>query len=98
VHQANALATGGLTPDRTLLLRAPSAVRAERMGARDERPDRFEQAGDAMFARAEARYDALLADEPTRVRAIDATGDAEAVAERAWAATADLLEPAPAGG
>ncbi|MEH3053087.1 MAG: dTMP kinase [Patulibacter minatonensis] len=97
VHQANALATGGLVPDRTLLLRAPSAVRAERMGTRGERPDRFEQAGEAMFARAGARYDALLTEDPARVRAVDATGDVRVVVDRAWAATADLLEPATAG-
>jgi dTMP kinase len=95
---ANALATDGLLPDRTLLLRATPQVRESRMDDRGEAADRLEQAGAAMFARTEARYDALLGEEPERVRAVDASGSPDDVAQLAWAATADLLTPATAGG
>jgi dTMP kinase len=88
---ANAIATAGLSPDRTLLLRAAPAVRAARMDVRGEAADRLEQAGAAMFARTEARYDALLREEPGRVRAVDASGAPDDVAALAWAATTDLL-------
>lgn len=92
---ANALATAGLLPDRTLLLRAAPAVRAARMDDRGEAADRLEQAGAEMFARTEARYDALLGEEPERVRAVDASGTPAEVAELAWSATVDLLTAAP---
>ena len=98
VGAANGIATAGLLPDRTLLLRAPAGVRAARMDDRGEAADRLEQAGAAMFARTEARYEQLLAEAPERVRAVDASGAPDAVVELAWAATADLLEPAAAGG
>lgn len=94
---ANAIATGGLLPDRTLLLRAAPEVRAARMGHRGEAADRMEQAGAAMFARTEARYDALLREEPGRVRAVDASGAPDEVVALAWDATIDLLEPATTG-
>lgn len=93
---ANDLATDGLRPDRTLLLRAAPEVRAARLDGRGEAADRLERAGVEMFARTQARYDALLEEEPARVRAIDASGTPEQVADLAWAATVDLLEPAAA--
>jgi dTMP kinase len=89
---ANALATGGLLPDRTLLLQAAPDVRASRMEDRGEAADRLEQAGAAMFARTEARYIELVAEEPARVRAVDASGTPADVARLAWEATADLLQ------
>lgn len=93
---ANDLATDGLRPDRTLLLRAAPEVRAARLDGRGEAADRLERSGVEMFARTQARYDALLEEEPARVRAIDASGTPEQVADLAWAATVDLLEPAAA--
>lgn len=92
---ANALATAGLVPDRTLLLDADDAVRAARLGGRDGERDRLEQAGAAMFARTGARYRELAAAEPQRIRVIDAAGDPDDVAGRAWDALADLLEAVP---
>lgn len=94
---ANAIATGQLMPDRTLLLRAARDVREGRMDDRGEAADRLEQAGAAMFARTEGRYDALLAEEPDRVRAVDASGAPDQVARLAWEATVDLLTPATTG-
>ncbi|MEN0014324.1 MAG: dTMP kinase [Solirubrobacteraceae bacterium] len=97
VRAAADLATAGLVPDRTLLLRAPSQVRRLRLADRGELTDRVESSGAALFARTEARYEALLTEEPARVRAIDATGDVATVTELAWQATADLLHPVASG-
>ncbi|MFT4034001.1 MAG: dTMP kinase [Patulibacter sp.] len=96
VHTVNAVATGGLLPDRTLLLHAPVEVRARRIGGRGEAPDRLERAGDELFARTQARYEQLLGEQPERVRAVDASGTPDEVAALAWAATADLLQSAVA--
>jgi dTMP kinase len=94
---ANALATDGLVPDRTLLLQADAAVRAGRLDTRGEAADRLEQAGAAMFERTGRRYDDLVAEEPGRVRAVDASDEPDAVVERAWLALTDLLPSVPAG-
>ena len=91
------LTTAGLHPDRTVLLQAPEPVRRERLLGRGDAPDRWELADPAVLARIEARYDALLAEDPERVRAVDASGTPEQVAELVWAATQDLLHPAVAG-
>lgn len=92
---ATQLATGGLLPDRTLLLTAPDDVRAARLGGRGE-PDRLEQAGAAMFARTGARYAQLAVEEPARVLPVDASGTPAEVADAAWALLADLIPAAQA--
>jgi dTMP kinase len=73
VRAINAFATGGLAPDRTLLLRADAGVRARRQSARGEEADRLELAGDDFFAAAGAAYDDLAAADPQRIRVLDAT-------------------------
>lgn len=72
VRAVNDFATGGLTPDRTLLLRADARVRAQRQKVRGEQADRLEQAGDAFFATAGAAYDDLAAADPARIAVLDA--------------------------
>jgi dTMP kinase len=72
VRAVNDFATGGLTPDRTLLLRADAGVRAERQAERGEEADRLERAGEAFFAAAAAAYDDLAAGEPDRIAVLDA--------------------------
>lgn len=91
------LTTGGLQPDLTLLLQAPEPIRRERLLGRGDAPDRWELADPEVLARIEARYDALLAEQPGRVHAVDASGTPEQVADLAWAQTQDLLHPAAAG-
>src|SRR6476661_7813626 len=73
VRAVNDFATGGLTPDRTLLLRADAGVRAERQAVRGEEADRLERAGDAFFATAGAAYDELAAADPQRIAVLDAS-------------------------
>ena len=65
-------ATGGLTPDLTLLLDLPVATGRARAAGRGE-ADRIEVEGDTFFERVRAAYRARAAAEPTRFRLIDAT-------------------------
>src|ERR1700749_1887805 len=53
----NAFGTGGLAPDRTLLLRIDPAAGRARSVRRGAPPDRLEQQPDAFFARIAAPYD-----------------------------------------
>ncbi len=90
VAQVNVFATGGLTPDRTLLLRAGGDVRAARQAARGEAPDRLEREDDAFFEAIGAAYDALAAADPGRFRVLDAAAAPDAVLTAAREALADL--------
>jgi len=94
VGAINAFGTGGLAPDRTLLLRIdPGAGRARR-GDRDGAgavPDRLEAEPDAFFAAIAAGYDALAAAEPGRVRTLDAAAPPERVLAAALRELDDLL-------
>ena len=77
IRALNAFGTGGLTPDRTLLLR----IDPERGLARiaDRAVDRLERAGGEFFARVAQTYDALAAAEPDRFTVLDATEDPDTV-------------------
>lgn len=87
----NAFGTGGLTPDRTLLLRiAPQDGRA-RLDGRGDAPDRLELAGAAFFARVADAYDELAAADPGRFRVLDAGRTPAEVLADALAALHDLL-------
>jgi dTMP kinase len=98
VRAINAFATGGLRPDRTLLLRIhPSAGRA-RLHGRALEPDRLEREDDGFFASIAAAYEVLARGEPERIRVIDASRPPEQVLNDALAALADLLPLAPTPG
>jgi len=92
VAAINAFATGGLRPDRTLLLRIDPALGRARQDGRGEAPDRLEREADDFFARIAAAYDELAAAAPERIRTLDASADAPAVLAQALAALADLLD------
>lgn len=86
------IGSGGLLPDRTLVLQLPAKEAEARAAARDAgAPDRF-GARDKVFhrrvAEAFARY---AAREPERFRVIDASGTADEVTDRLMDAIADLL-------
>ena len=87
IRTLNELATGGLAPDRTLLLRIDPAVGRARIA--DRKADRLEQAGAAFFAAVAAAYDELAAAEPDRIAVIEADRPPEQVLADAL----DALEP-----
>jgi dTMP kinase len=91
VRAINLFATGGLTPDRTLLLRISPAHGRARQHEREDEPDRLEREGEGFFALIADAYDQLAADEPGRIRVIDATRPAPQVLADSLAAVADLL-------
>jgi len=72
VRAINDFATGGLRPDRTLLLRLDPALARERTGARGEAVDRLEAEGDDFFATIARAYDELAAADPARWVVLDA--------------------------
>lgn len=63
----------GLQPDLTLIFDAPVAVAQQRLRAATSTPDRFEQEQGAFFERVRAAYLRIAAENPGRVRLIDAT-------------------------
>jgi dTMP kinase len=91
VAAINAFGTGGLTPDRTLLLRIDAAAGRTRSEQRGAPPDRLEQQPDAFFARISSAYDALARSDGERIRVIDAGRPAAAVLADALEAIADLV-------
>ena len=88
VRALNLFATGGLTPDRTLLLRIDPAAGLARAGARSE-ADRLEREQLPFFAAIADAYDALAAAEPDRFAVIDAAQDPDAVLADCLAALRD---------
>jgi dTMP kinase len=102
VRTANALATGGLVPDLTLLITLRAAERQKRAAARGA-ADRMEGAGDDFHDRVEAAFARFVSPdwqaahpECGPVTAIDGAGSEEDVFERVLAALAARW-PAPFG-
>ena len=93
VRALNAFATGGLAPDRTLLLRIDPAAGLARVGRRGEAQDRIESEREAFWLACAQAYDELAAAEPQRWAVIDAAQPPEAVLREALAQVAPLLEP-----
>jgi dTMP kinase len=91
VRAINDFATGGLTPDRTLLLRVAPTVGRARLAGRGGEPDRLEREDEVFFGAIATAYDRLAAAEPERVRVIDGSAPPEDVLAAARAALADLL-------
>ncbi|HET8592271.1 MAG TPA: dTMP kinase [Solirubrobacterales bacterium] len=71
------LATGGLWPDLTLLLRIDPDRAAARIGRRTA--DRFEEEGIELQHRVAEGYDEVARRHPDRVKVIDAEGDRDSV-------------------
>jgi dTMP kinase len=90
VRAINDFGTGGLGPDRTLLLRVDAATRARRQSARGEAPDRLEREDGAFFDAIAAAFEALAAAEPGRFRVLDAGAPPDALLDAALAAVGDL--------
>jgi dTMP kinase len=89
----NAFATGGLTPDLTLLLDVDAetglARIAQRHGANGHTPDRIEREALLFHQRLRQGFLDLAADEPSRFRVIDTRPPSAAVAAAVW----QVVEP-----
>lgn len=90
IAQLNALATGGLVPDLTLLLDLPSEQGLARVAA-SRQVDRLETEAIAFHHRLRDGYLAIARREPARFAVVDATQPPEAVQEALRAAVASRL-------
>ena len=91
----NSFATGGLVPDRTVLLEVSPEVSAKRMRAREAATntdaDRMEKAGDDFHSRLKQGFLELAAMEPERFAVILADGSVEEVEEAVWNSIQPML-------
>jgi dTMP kinase len=85
------IGSGGLLPDRTLLLCLPPIEAASRELARDGEADRFSRRGQEYHDLVRRCFDQIVEEEGDRVRAVDAHGAPELVTRRLVEAVADLL-------
>jgi dTMP kinase len=93
IARLNAFATGGLQPDRTLLLRIDPITARSRQQSRLVAPDRLEQEDQTFFESIAAAYDELAANDPRRIRVLDADDTPEHVLALAVQALSDLDSP-----
>lgn len=90
VREINAFGIAGCYPDRTLVLTATEG--SERARARDSGgSDRIGGRPDDYHRKVDAAFRIIAAEEPERVRLIDASGSPEEVTQRLLDAIADLL-------
>jgi dTMP kinase len=92
VREINEFATGGLVPDRTVLLAIDPAVAGARSRARTDPLDRLEREGDDFHERIAAAYAELASADPRRIRTVDASRPPEQVLAAALDAITDLVE------
>jgi dTMP kinase len=91
IRAINQFATGGLTPDRTLLLAIEPSEGKARSRARTGPLDRLEREHDEFFARIADAYTALAEADPARIRLIDGSASPDEVLAAALDALADLI-------
>ena len=91
VRRANAFATGGIVPDRTILLvlgnTRKSLARATGVGA----GDRMEQAGEVFHSRVNRAFLKLAKRDPKRIRIVRSSSSRKATAAAVAAELADIL-------
>ncbi len=91
IRAINRFATGGVQPDRTLLLCISLRSGRARQDTRAGDPDRLELEGEEFFARIDTAYNHLARGEPRRIVPLDAELPPDRVLSDALAAIADLL-------
>ena len=95
LKRINSFATGGLVPDKTILLNVPPEVSAARMRAREvatnTSADRMEKAGDLFHSRLKQGFLELAAAEPDRFSVIQADGGIAEVGEAVWNSIQPML-------
>jgi dTMP kinase len=92
LRRLNAEATGGLTPDLTLLLDIPTELGMQRTRARSSEADRIGEADLAFHRRVNAGFRSLAAEHGGRIQLIDASRDARSVLTDALAIVNDWLD------
>ena len=91
LRRLHEIGSGGLMPDRTLVLLLSPEEGAARAAVRDRNVgDRFARRDPAFHARVADAFAGLAASEPERVRAVDASGSIETVTARLLAAIEGL--------
>jgi dTMP kinase len=90
------LATGGIWPDLTILLRIDPTLAAKRIGRR--KADRFEEEGIELQRRVAEGYDEVARRHPERIRIVDADGDRKAIHEAVLAAVMAVRVPGRTAG
>ena len=90
VRAINDFGTGGLIPDRTLLLVLSPELAQARSRTRGQPVDRLELEEQEFFDRTTEGYLQLAAADPQRIRRIDASGSPAEVLAAAWAELAGL--------
>lgn len=102
IRQLNALATGGLRPDLTILLDVPTPrglSRARNAKQRRKRHlDRLERETNAFHRRVRRGYLALATQEPGRIHVVRATGSIRATQARIRALVLEALQRRRGGG
>jgi dTMP kinase len=88
IRRINAVATGGLAPELTIVLDIDVTTATAR---RQGEGDRMEQAGEAFHAKVNRRFRELAAAAPRRYAVVAADGGTTEVHARVWAAFAPLL-------
>jgi dTMP kinase len=91
VRAVNEFGTGGLAPDRTLLLVLDPEVARARSRSRGQPADRLEREQHEFFDRIAEGYLHLADGDPERIRQIDAGASPAEVLEAAWTALVDLV-------
>jgi dTMP kinase len=91
VRAINEFAIRTARPDRTLLLTIDADLGRSRSRSRAGRPDRLEREQNDFFDRTAAAYLELAAEDPERIRVIDATRPADEVLAAALDELADLI-------
>jgi dTMP kinase len=90
VRALNAFAIGETFPDRTLILQSDEGAARARVRDND-RSDRIGGRPDDYHHKVTTAFRLIAAEEPDRVKLIDASGTPEQVTQRLFAAIADLL-------
>lgn len=90
VRELHRFATGGFSPDRTLVLTLPEGK--ARAAARDGHSgDRIGGRGEDFHHKVDLAFRMIAAEEPERIKLVDASGTEAAVTERLIGAIVDLL-------
>ena len=95
IARLNEFGTGGLEPDRTILLEIDPAAGRERQGLRLGGFDRLEQEEQPFFDAIARAYEELAERDPGRIRVVDARDEPGPGLAAAWAAIVDLLPSNP---